>query len=111
MNAPKDDLLNNPYFSGGYALMPSHSLLEFMRFIPYNKIMDKEILPSALKHGFSKEDILYAMKLSKAVALVAKKYLEEIDAVVEHAKAQGYTFSEFVSLVAQSSVKKGLRIN
>jgi hypothetical protein len=36
---------------------------------------------------------------------------EEIDAVVEHAKAQGYTFSEFVSLVAQSSVKKGLRIN
>jgi len=36
---------------------------------------------------------------------------EEIDVVVEHAKNQGYTFSELVSLVAQSGVKKGLSLN
>ena len=35
---------------------------------------------------------------------------EEIDAVVERARNQGYTFSELVSLVAQSSVKKGLNL-
>ena len=36
---------------------------------------------------------------------------EEIDAVVEHAKNQGYTFSELISLVAQSGVKKGLNLS
>ena len=36
---------------------------------------------------------------------------EEIDAVVERAKNQGYTFSELVSLVVKSGVKKGLSLN
>ena len=36
---------------------------------------------------------------------------DEIDAVVEHAKNQGYTFSELIALVAKSGVKKGLSLN
>ena len=36
---------------------------------------------------------------------------EEVDAMVENAKNHGYTFSELMSLVAQSGVKKGLSLN
>ena len=61
----------------------------------------------------------YQVKSVKSVEPNAKKILadyisnipEEIDAVVEHAKNQGYTFSELMSLVAQSGVKKGLSLN
>ena len=61
----------------------------------------------------------YQVKSIKTVKPDAKMILsdyisnvpEEVDAVVEHAKNQGYTFSELVSLVAQSGVKKGLDLN
>ena len=61
----------------------------------------------------------FQVKSIKSVEPGAKKILadyisnvpEEVDAVVEHAKNQGYTFSELVSLVAQSGVKKGLSLN
>ena len=61
----------------------------------------------------------YQVKSVKSVGPDAKKILadyllnvpEEIDAVVEHAKNQGYTFSELVALVAQSGIKKGLSLN
>ena len=61
----------------------------------------------------------FQVKSIKSVEPDAKKILadyisnvpEEVDAVVEHAKNQGYTFSELVSLVAQSGVKKGLNLN